>query len=55
MITLTYKQQIILKHIDDVSNREIVRILHISKDTVSKNDRTIGCGIRNVGFPIRSI
>lgn len=36
MITLTHKQQIILKHIDGMSNREIARILHISKDTVNK-------------------
>lgn len=36
MITLTHKQQIILKHIDGLSNREIAKILHISKDTVNK-------------------
>ncbi len=36
MITLTQKQQIILKHLGGSSNREIARIMHISKDTVNK-------------------
>ena len=36
MIDLSVKQQIILYHIDGMSNRAIARKLHISKDTVNK-------------------
>ena len=36
VISLTQKQQIILEHINGVSNREIARQLHMSKDTVNK-------------------
>ncbi len=36
MITLTQKQQIILKHLNGVSNREIARLMHMSKDTINK-------------------
>lgn len=36
MIKLTQKQQIILKHINGSSNREISRVMCISKDTVNK-------------------
>ena len=33
---MTQKQQIILEHLNGVSNREIARQLHMSKDTVNK-------------------
>ena len=36
MITLTQKQQIIMRHLDGESNRQIASALHISKDTVNK-------------------
>ena len=36
MIDLSVKQQIILYHIDGMSNRAIARKLHICKDTVNK-------------------
>ena len=36
MITLTEKQKILSRHIQGVSNREIARELHISKNTVNK-------------------
>ncbi len=35
MIDLTQKQRIILDHLNGISNREIARVLHISKDTVN--------------------
>lgn len=36
VISLTQKQQIILDHLGGMSNREIARKLHMSKDTVNK-------------------
>ncbi len=36
VVDLKRKQQIILKHLDGVSNREIARSLHMSKDTINK-------------------
>ncbi len=36
MITLTRKQQIIMNHLEGMSNRQIASKLHISKDTVNK-------------------
>ena len=36
MITLTRKQQIIMRHLTGESNRQIASALHISKDTVNK-------------------
>jgi len=36
VITLTQKQRIIMDHLNGVSNRDIARTLHISKDTVNK-------------------
>ena len=36
MIELNQKQKIILKHIDGISNREIAKEFHMSKDTVNK-------------------
>ena len=36
MIDLTQKQTVILKHLNNVSNREIARQMHMSKDTVNK-------------------
>lgn len=36
MIALMQKQEIILKHIDGTSNREIAKEFHMSKDTVNK-------------------
>jgi transposase len=36
VIDLTQKQTVILKHLNNVSNREIARQMHMSKDTVNK-------------------
>jgi transposase len=36
VVTLTQKQQIILKHLDGISNRSIAAEMHVSKDTVNK-------------------
>jgi transposase len=36
VVTLTRKQNIILKHIEGMSNRSIAKELHMSKDTVNK-------------------
>lgn len=36
MVTLSQKQQIILMHLKQISNREIAARLHMSKDTVNK-------------------
>ncbi|MEQ8156853.1 MAG: helix-turn-helix domain-containing protein [Clostridiaceae bacterium] len=36
MITLLQKQNIILKHIEGMTNRAIAREMHMSKDTVNK-------------------
>ncbi len=33
---MTHKQRIILDHLNGISNREIARVLHMSKDTVNK-------------------
>lgn len=36
MISLQKKQRVILMHLQDMSNREIASVLHMSKDTVNK-------------------
>lgn len=36
VIDLTQKQTVILKHLNNVSDREIARQMHMSKDTVNK-------------------
>lgn len=33
---MTQKQQVILQHLNGASNREIGRVMHMSKDTVNK-------------------